>query len=195
MSTHVVNLNRSIHFQLRNISRIRRYMYLDFESCHQVIRALHVVLSRMDYCNSLLFGITEFNLDKLQRLQNRAARLLLGVDRRESASPLLTQLHWLPVRQRINFKMALIIFKCLHHTAPQYFDYCIQLRVSGRPGLRSGSDGTLLSEPRSQNTSTDKAFTIAGPKLWNTIPAHIRSLDTVSLFKTYMKTYLFPTAL
>ena len=109
---------------------------------------------------SLLFGITEFNLDKLQRLQNRAARLLLGVDRRESASPLLTQLHWLPVRQRINFKIALIIFKCLHHTAPQYLDYCIQLRVSGRPGLRSGSDGTLLSEPRSQNTSTDKAFTI-----------------------------------
>ena len=118
-----------------------------------------------------------------------------AADRCESAASLLAQLHWLPVRQRIQFKVALLIFKCLHHTAPQYLHRCIQLHVSGRFGLRSCCDSTLLSEHRSKNTNTDKAFTTAGPKLWNSKPSRIRTLDTVLSFKNHLKTHLFPVTL
>ena len=94
MSAYIASLCKSINFHLRSIARIRRF--IDRATCERVICSL--VTSRLDYANSLIYGINKTDLTKLQRLQNRAARLIVGASRRESALPLLKDLHWLPVR-------------------------------------------------------------------------------------------------
>ena len=98
MNNHVSHLCKTLIFQLRNISHIRR-RYLDIDSCNHIVRAL--VISRLDYGNSLLTGTTETNINKLQRIQNRAVRLICGLKRRDHVSPYRAELHWLPVKERI----------------------------------------------------------------------------------------------
>ena len=110
MTKQVSSLCRSTHFQLRNIRRIKRY--LDIETLQHVVRAL--VISRLDYGNFLLFGATEHELDKVQRLQNNAARLVCSISKRDHITPTLKKLHWLPIRERIQFKLCLFVFKCMN---------------------------------------------------------------------------------
>ena len=100
MSDHITKLCQSINWQIRNIRRIRKY--LDFDTCHNIVRAL--ILSRLDYCNILLNGISKTDLKRLEVLQNKCAKLICLKSRRDHASPLLKQLHWLPINQRIAFK-------------------------------------------------------------------------------------------
>ena len=188
MSVHIANLRRNISFHLRNMSRIRRFR--DYNSCHHVARAL--ILSRLDYGNSLLFGSNESDLNKLQSLQNWAARLVCGGSKRDSASPLLKELHWLPLRQRIIYKLCVHIYKCINETGPYYLNQCIAHYEPGRPGLRSGSDRSLLVVQRTKNSAADKSFTVAGPKLWNDLPSNIRLCDSLHVFKKHLKTHLFP---
>ena len=107
MSNHVSSLTRSLNFNLRNIGRIRRY--IDEDTCNHTVRSL--VLSRLDYSNSLLHGITVKDMKKLQTIQNRSARIIFKTNPREHTSPLLQQLHWLPVSKRIVFKILFLVFK------------------------------------------------------------------------------------
>ena len=116
MSTHVSSLTRSLNFDLRNIGRIRRY--IDENTCNHAVRSL--VLSRLDYANSLLYGITARDMQKLQTIQNRSARLIFRADRREHTSPLLHQLHWLPVNKRILYKVLFLAFKARIGAVPVY---------------------------------------------------------------------------
>jgi len=95
------------------------------------------VSSRLDYCNSLLFGVTDSLVQRLQAVQNAAARLVSGTRRSEHITPVLRQLHWLPVRQRIEFKMAILVYKALNDLSPQYLaDDCQLITTTGRRRLR-----------------------------------------------------------
>ena len=108
MIKQVSSLCQSIHFQLRNLRRIKRYLDKDI-TLHHVVRAL--VLSRIDYGNLLLFGATSYELDRVQRLQTSAARLVCSTPLREHIiTPSLRELHWLPIRERTHFKIALLVF-------------------------------------------------------------------------------------
>ena len=78
------------------------------------------VSSRIDYCNSILAGVSGQLLQRLQSVQNAAARLVTGARRSDRMTPILRQLHWLPVRQRITFKTAVLVYKCRHGMAPPY---------------------------------------------------------------------------
>ena len=100
MTSHVASISSSTNYHLRNIARIRRF--IDKDTCKQAVRAL--ITSRLDYCNSLLINITAKNIKKLQRIQNRSARLIFLANRRDNTSPLIKELHWLPVKERILFK-------------------------------------------------------------------------------------------
>ena len=100
MSQHVTGLCRSVNYHIRNITMIRKY--LDYDTRHSVVRAL--VLSRLDYCNSLLTGLKQHDLNHLQKLQNKVARLIHMKPKYSHATPLLTDLHRLPVDQRINLR-------------------------------------------------------------------------------------------
>ena len=107
--------------------------------------------------------------------------------------PVLVSLHWLPVRQRIIYKTAVLVWKCLHDTAPPYLaDLCVPAHsMRGRQQLRSTASGTLLV-PRAQTATRQHSFAVNGPQTWNSLPADLRTLDTtLCSFKRYLKTHLF----
>ena len=114
LSSH--NVRRSVLFHIRNLWRIRKF--IDTATCHHAARAL--VLSRIDYCNALFTCLSAKNTNRLQRLQNSGARVVFAVGRRTEAESLLRTLHWLPVSQRVTFKILLYVYKALNEQAPLY---------------------------------------------------------------------------
>ena len=191
MDAHITGLCRTLNFQLHNITRIRRF--LDKDTCHHVVRAL--ILSRLDYANSLLAGTTEGNLTKLQLLQNRAVRLIHGINRRTHITPYLTELHWLPVRERINFKICTIIYQCVNGSSTSYLQKDINRYTTDNTirTLRSADDTTRLEIPFTHRAYGENAFTTYGPCVWNKLPRLTREAASLKIFKTHLKTHLFKT--
>ena len=110
------NVCQMAYCQLRSIAIIRRS--ITTAACRTIVHAL--VMSRLDYCNALLYGLPDAQLQKLQLVQNSAARLVTGTRRPEHITPVLFALHWLPIRQRIQFKLLLLVYRCTHQLAPDY---------------------------------------------------------------------------
>ena len=110
MSVHVTYLRKSCYNEVRKISHIRPFIS---EKC-SIQLVISLVLSKLDYCNCLLYGMSEDNFNKLQLIQNHAARIVKKAPKRSSATDILIDLHWLPVKQRVEYKIALTVFKCLH---------------------------------------------------------------------------------
>ena len=145
------------------------------------------VISRLDYCNSILFGLPNTELQKLQRVQNTAARLICNMNKFDHITPILVKLHWLPVRYRINFKILLITFKVIHGLAPKYLSELLTCKTTSE---------ILLQQPRIKTLRTlgDWSFTVAAPALWNNLPNVIRSATSINSFKKLLKTHLFKIA-
>ena len=187
MTPHIMATRKSINFTLWNMSRIRKF--IDRDSCSHAMRAL--VLSRLDYANSLLAGCNTGDIKRLETLQNKAARIIFRVPRLESATPLLNTLHWLPVKKRIIFKTLLYVYKVLYGLAPAYLTQFISLYTVPREGLRSAKDTLRLNVPKTQLKISDGSFSSFGPKNWNKLPVPIRTSQTVATYKTQLKTHLF----
>lgn len=187
LNKHVSMLCRSISYNLRNISRVRKY--LTDSAAHAAIRAL--VLSRLDYHNALLYGAPLFQLQRLQRMQNLAARIATCANRRDPATPLLRTLHWLPVAARIEFKVCLFVFKALGGTGPGYLRDLLHTHTPMR-ALRSSADSSRLVIPKTRTVSFgDRAFSAAGPRIWNSLPQHLRCASSETEFRRGLKTHFF----
>ncbi len=185
MRHHVNVICRSGYYHLRNISRIKKC--LNSQALETVIHAF--ISSRLDYCNSLLAGVPDCVREKLQYLQNSAARVLTGTHKFEHITPILKELHWLPVKKRVDFKILLLTYKALHGKAPAYLSDMLSYK-EGRT-LRS-TQLNLLYVPKTKCvTFGDRAFSVYAPREWNKLPLEIRNLDTVDKFKAAIKTYLF----
>jgi hypothetical protein len=187
MKAHVNSVCRSGYMHIRTIGKIRHL--LPQKVTEQLTHAF--VTSRLDSCNSLLCGLPAVLTNKLQRLQNTAARLVTRTRKYDHITPVLRQLHWLPVQQRIVFKILLLTFRALHDMAPAYIR---DLLLPYRPArsLRSSTDKLLLTIPRTKCLRYgDRAFSVAAPRLWNTVPHNIRNCATLATFKTTLKTHLF----
>ena len=189
MSSHISKQCASAFYHLHNIRR-----FLSTDTTKALVHAF--VTSRVDYCNSLLYGLPACHLNKVQRVLNAAARLVCRAPRYCRITPLLYELHWLPVRQRISFKILLFVFKAIHEFAPTYLRELVSMKRSGNYNLRSSSDGLLLATPtyRSRVTLGDRSFQVAAPALWNVLPRDIRSITDLGIFKRHLKTYLFREA-
>ena len=126
----------------------------------------------------------------MQSIQNYAARLILRRGLYSHITPLLFELHWLPVSDRIHFKILLITFKAVHHLSPPYL--AAQLKLKSNPRNLRHHDSLLLEIPRSYSTRMgDRAFSFVAPTIWNPLPFEIRSASTVNIFKTRLKSHLF----
>ena len=190
MSAHVNSIVKSGFYHLRNIAKIRNV--LSRETTKILIHAF--VCSRIDNYNSLLFGLPKNLVNKLQHLMNAAARVIARVDIHDHISPVLKELHWLPVEQRIIFKINLITFKCLNDLAPSYLKELITLYQPNRT-LRSSSDKLKLATvPYNLKNYGYRSYSVHAPILWNSLPFFIRSADSVATFKSNLKTYLFKLA-
>jgi hypothetical protein len=186
MNTHINNTCKAASFAIRNIGRIRSY--LNQEHCEKLVHAF--ITSRLDSCNSILFGLPDTEISKLQRIQNTAARLVNRSKKSEHITPILRKLHWLPIKLRINYKILLITYKALNGIAP---DYISNLLTPYKPARSLRSSGQNLLFTPNSNTATygDRAFSISAPKLWNTLPQNIRNADNINSFKSKLKTFLF----
>ena len=151
--------------------------------------------SKMDYGNALLYGSTQSDLQRLQRIQNWAAKLINCALKKDHATPYLRELHWLPVRERITFKILVYVYKCIHGLAPPYLTSLLRLHYPARPGLRSASDTTRLFQHntiRSLQTASNQSFSIAAPQIWNSLAISIRNSPSLDTFKKALKHKLFP---
>ena len=186
LSTHVKHTVRTCNFHLRNLWRIRRF--IDMKTCHHAVLAL--IISRLDYCNGLFTVLSAKDKKKLESIQNRAARLVFSTGRRSHAMPLLTELHWLPLPYRIDFKICLTVFKIVNNCAPQYL---INMLTRYKPvrNLRSSHDKTQLVVPRFNLSLSGQCFSIYAPKVWNELPSSIREAPSVAAFKNQLKTHFF----
>ncbi len=185
--SHISSVCRSSFFQIRQIRQIRSS--LDKNS--SIILANSIVHSKLDYCNSLLYGLPSSSLMRLQRVQNTLARVVCRSSRLQAtSSSLLNNLHWLPVVQRIKYKIALLTFKTLLFGKPSYLsDLLIQYQPSRK--LRS-SDTKLLKIPNILTSLGRRSFSFSAPTVWNSLPPDLRSCSTTSTFRCKLKTHLFP---
>ena len=191
MTTHINKICQSVLYHLHNIRRIKKF--LSYENRKLLVQA--VIMSRIDYCNSLLFGVAAIHLAKLQRLQNTAARLVCHVPKHEHITPTLIRLHWLPVKFRINFKIAMLVYKCIYNIAPKYLISLIEVRKTSRYSLRSNEGMLLLdNSAKAKKTFGDRAFSNAAPNVWNSLPMSIRNQHNFECFKKLLKSYYFTEA-
>ena len=133
MESQVTATSKSVFMSIRNIGRICNH--LTREAAETIVHAF--ITSKVDACNSLLYGINNTQLSRLQRLQNIAARMITYTKKTEHITPVLAGLHWLPIQQRVTYKLCLIIFKVLQGDAPAYLSDLVQIYTPGHRGLRS----------------------------------------------------------
>ncbi|MDF5005136.1 hypothetical protein P3575_24015, partial [Vibrio parahaemolyticus] len=188
-NSHLKQTSRTAFFNLCNMAKIRPI--LTRKDAEKLVHAF--VTSRLDYCNSLLSGSSSKSLKTLQLIQNAAARVLTGTKKRDHISPVLASLHWLPVKSRIEFKILLLTYKALNGQAPSYLRELIVPYYPTRT-LRSENAGLLVVPKVSKSRSGARAFSYQAPLLWNHLPVTVREADTVSTFKTRLKTFLFDKA-
>ena len=191
---HINTVVKECNFQIRNLYLIRKFLTRD-----NLMSLVHAfILCKIDYCNSLFIGLPKKQLKKLQKVQNRAVRLVCSLKISDHITPFLIQLHWLPIKARIEFKICLLVFKILKFGQPKYLYELIDLSSSNELeiNLRSNDDPFRLEEPRSVRNQLfgDRSFKYIAPRLYNLLPFEVKKLESVDLFKKKLKTYFFTKA-
>lgn len=189
MKTHIARTVSACFSTLRQLRSIRQSV------SRSVLISLVVslVLTRLDYGNASLAGLPRCQIDRLQSVLNAAARLIYRAPRCCHVTPLLYDLHWLRVTQRIEFKLATLVYRCLHDLAPGYLTDEIQpiAEVESRRRLRSASTATVVVPPTRLSTVGDRAFPVAAARVWNSLPGSVTSSPSLPVFKRQLKTVLF----
>ena len=189
MNAHVSKIARRCYIELRRLASIRRF--LTSTATATIVSAF--VLSRIDYCSSLLFGSTHDVTSHLQRIQNYAARVILCLPKSSSITTHLRSLHWLPVKVRSTYKIVCLCYHCHSSTAPPYVTDMLHKKPLHTRVTRSSScTMSLLNRPaHSKATLGDRSFSFASSSVWNSIPNDVRCAPSLSSFKSRLKTFLF----
>ena len=187
-SDQIKSVSKSCHFHIRDIRRIRHLLPLSAATA----LANSLVSSKLDYCNSLYSGISQANLNKLQRIQNSLARVITNTSKYQHITPILKKLHWLPIKQRIDYKLCLLTYKTLTNQQPTYLYNSLSF-PSHTVSTRS-SDSLVLSIPYVRSSLGKRAFSVIGPRLWNSLPPDTRNSSSLPIFRSKLKTHLFKIA-
>ena len=132
------------------------------------------VYSHLDYRSGLLFGLPKYQLDRLKRVQNTAARVIFQIAKFDHITPAIIDLHWLPISFRVQFKLLLFVYKSLHNPSPLYIKDLLSLKPDANYALRSSAQSLNCS------TFGDRACAHAVPVLWNSLPLTIRTSTSIS---------------
>ena len=182
---------RKSFFLLWCISKVRKPD--DTPTCNTLVCSL--VFPHLDYCNSLLAGTPMSTLDRLQRVQNAAAKVVAGRARvkSERLESIRSSLHWLPIRERIDYKIAILTFKALSNMAPSYLVELVNRYQPPRP-LRSANHNLLQTSQIRLARYGARSFSHVASDLWNSLPENIRSSNALSQFSRLLKSHLFDRA-
>ena len=170
---------QNAYYHLHNISRIRKF--LSQEATCMIIHAF--ITRQIDYSNSLMNGLPDNLIKKLQRVHNTAARLIFNLRKYDRITPALDTLHWLPVKYRIEFKTLLIVSKGLHGKAPTYIHEMIIPSKCKRYSITSNEERVLKVPKFKHETFGKCVFAVYGPLAWNSLPKEIKLCDEVKTFK------------
>ena len=188
-TANITAITRSCRFLLYNIRRIRPF--LTEKTAQILIQAL--VISRLDYCNSLLAGAPASAIRPLQLIQNAAARLVFNRPKFSHTTSLLRSLHWLPVAARIQFKTLVLAYRAVKGSAPSYLQAMVKPYTPARP-LRSATSGRLVTPslrgPCGRSTRS-RLFSVLAPRWWNELPPDVRTAESLPIFRRRLKTHLF----
>ncbi|XP_061465090.1 solute carrier family 49 member 4 isoform X2 [Rhineura floridana] len=189
LEPQIATVSRSAFTQLKLVRQLRPF--LGTSDLRQVTQAL--ATSRLDYCNALYIGLSARSLRPLKLVQRAAARMLTGAGLQMHTTPLLYQLHWLPILFRHQFKILVLAFKALHGLAPIYLSNRILEFKSQRPTRVPFKHSLIIPSTfviRRSNTR-NKAFSCIAPILWNNLPPEIRCSSSLTVFRRQLKTFLF----
>ena len=178
METHINSVVSHSYKLIKDVRDVRNL--LSKQETEQLVHA--IISNRLDYCNSLFFGLNKSVLNKLQKVQNAAARLIVQRKKCESIRNDIINLHWLRINERIVFKILITVFKCLHDMAP--FDLCTLLDIKDPQNL-------TLNYVFMNSSFGQRSFSYIAPKLWNQVPQNLRLSPSLNSFKSQLKTFLF----
>ena len=185
---HVKMKRKSVMFNLVWIKRLRPSLTVEAAN----ILVMGLVISHLDYANSILIGVLDVTIKQLQCVQNIAAKVVLQADKYASPRGCMKNLHWLPICKRVEQKLLTIVYKCTRGIAPNYLQELLKKHIPIRPGLHLWSSSTKLVVRRvTRQTFVARSFSVCGPRLWNSLLADITVAPTVDQFKTRLKTYMF----
>jgi hypothetical protein len=172
MRSHISHVAASCFSAMRQIRSIRRS--LPFAALEVLVTSL--VHSRLNYCNVVFVGLPACDIRRLQSVLNSSVRLVTGDRKYDHVTSLLHDHHWLPIAERIEYKLCTLVYQCLQGNAPRYLadHMALTSSVGRRGGLRS-TDSFTLEVPRTRLSFGDRAFSVTGPRVWNSLPMHVRS--------------------
>ena len=185
LDQHVTNICKTCFFHLRKTAKIR--YYLSTADTETLVHSL--ITSKLDSCNSLLYGLPKLMIDRLQNVQNSAARLIARRRKFDHITPVMKELHWLPVSQRIIYKILLITYKALNGLAPSYIRDMLQ-PLKSTMNLRSSMKGLLSVPPIKLVNYGQRSFSYAAPKLWNELPDSVRHSESIYISCIYLTDFL-----
>ena len=153
------------------------------------------MFSRLDYCNAVLAELPAATLAPSQRVIHAAARLVNDLRPGDHVTPTVRELHWLPIKQRVDYKLCLLVHKSLVGHAPAYLSDILTAvsDVPSRSALRDASHGDCVV-PRTRLKLGQRAFSVAAPRAWNRLPTNLKLTRSTATFKRSLKTFLFQTA-
>ena len=186
MKDHINSVCRACFLELRKISSIKKF--LPREAVIKLVAS--TILSRLDYCNSVYLGITEEQFDRLQRIQNSAARMILGKRKRDHITPLLRELHWLPVRARCQYKVAVLAYRHFDGSLAPSLDSCLNTFIPTR-NLRSANEKSLVVPRYNLKSAGFRSFRVRAPIIWNALPLEVKNAQNLTSFKRILKSHLF----
>jgi hypothetical protein len=189
MKTHVTSLVRLCFASLHQLRSIRHSM-----PSHALQTLIHaLVISRIDYCSSVLAGTLGTQLRRLQSALNAAARLIFSARKHDQITPLLWELYWLRFPERIKFRLCVLAYQCLHGAAPSYLAENVHMvtDANSRHRLRSASQMMLYVPATRRSTLGDRAFPLAAARAWNSLPPNVKSAPSLETFRRHQKMHLF----
>jgi len=190
MMMHANAVCRAAYYQLLQLHPL--ITSLSSDAAKLLVQAKAFISTRPDYCNLLLYRISDNLYRHLQAIQNAAARLITNMRRCEHITPVLQQLHWLPIHHCVHFKIVVLVYKALHNLLPAYLtENCQLVIVTGHRLLRSSNIDKCLAQ-RTNTRLGDRPLASAGPRVWNSLPTQLRQSDiTLGQFRRALKTHLF----